>query len=193
MTSNSGKSELRAYGKAARKALLDEERQFTSELICNAAMNSSFFKRAKLIACYLPFAEEVDCWRLIHRAWMMKKRIFVPSLKKNSQLDFVEFFASSEMTTNKFGLQEPVNTKAVDPRRLDIVFTPLVAFDAECHRIGMGGGYYDRTFSFLARRQHLHKPKLVGLAFDCQRVEQIVASAWDIPLFQVITESGHVT
>ncbi len=184
---------MRAYGKAARKCLLDEERQFTSGLICDLAVNSSFFKRANLIACYLPTADEVNCWRLIRRAWMMKKRIFVPTLQKNSQLDFVEFFANSETRTNKYGLQEPVDREVMEPRRLDIVFTPLVAFDAQRNRIGMGGGYYDSTFSFLAKRKHLHKPKLVGLAFECQRVEQIGASTWDIPLFQVITETGRIT
>jgi 5-formyltetrahydrofolate cyclo-ligase len=188
MSSQPEKSELRAYGMNARRALLPEERQFISDNICDKAMNLPFFKRAKLIACYLPSSDEVNCRRLIERAWLMKKRIFVPTVQKNSKLCFAEFTANTETKSNKFGLQEPVGSDVIDPRMLDIVFTPLVAFDEKCNRIGMGGGYYDRAFSFLANRKHMHKPKLVGLAFECQRVEQISASAWDIPLFQVITE-----
>ena len=183
------KAELRSAGKSARRVLTYEEREFASELICAAAIRAPYFQRAKYIACYLPADDEVNCWRLIKRAWLMKKRIFVPTVQKNSKLRFVEFRDDSETHTNKYGLVEPVNDVQFDPRKLDVVFTPLVAFDLDGNRIGMGGGYYDRAFSFLNRRQHLRKPKLVGLAFDSQRVEHIDASAWDIPLFHVITES----
>ena len=184
------KVEIRIAGKLARKILTYEERDFASEIICAAALRSTFFQRAKCIACYLPTDDEVNCWTLIKRAWLMKKRIFVPSVQKNSKLKFVEFTNDSKTQPNVYGLQEPVNEETFDPRRLDIVFTPLVAFDLQGNRIGMGGGYYDRTFSFLNNRKYLYKPKLVGLAFDCQRVEHIGASAWDIPLFRVITESS---
>ena len=183
------KADLRNAGKSGRRSLTYEEREFASEVICAAAISSTFFQRAKYVACYLPTDVEVNCWRLIKRAWLMKKRVFVPALQKNSRLRFVEFHANSETRANKYGLEEPIGERALDPRRLDIVFTPLVAFDLQFNRIGMGGGYYDRTFSFLNKRQFLFKPKLVGMAFDCQRVEHIDASAWDIPLFQVITEA----
>ena len=183
------KADLRSSGKSARRVLNYEEREFASDLICAAAIRAPFFQRAKLIACYLPADDEVNCWKLIKRAWLMKKRIFVPTVQKNSKLRFVEFRDDSETHTNKYGLNEPASDVEIAPRKLDVVFTPLVAFDLGGNRIGMGGGYYDRAFSFLNKRQHLQKPKLIGLAFDCQRVEHIDASAWDIPLFRVITES----
>jgi 5-formyltetrahydrofolate cyclo-ligase len=69
------------------------------------------------------------------------------------------------------------------------VLTPLVAFDEQHNRIGMGGGYYDRSFAFLKNRKQLIQPKLIGLAFDCQRVEKITANPWDIRLYSVITET----
>ena len=189
MISKKSKADLRSAGKSARRILNYEEREFASELICAAAIRAPFFQRAKFIACYLPADDEVNCWRLIKRAWLMKKRIFVPTVQKNSKLRFVEFRDNSETHTNKYGLDEPVSEVDIDPRKLDVVFTPLVAFDSNGNRIGMGGGYYDRAFSFLKNRQHLQKPKLVGLAFDCQWVENIGASTWDIPLFCVFTES----
>jgi len=122
----------------------------------------------------------------------MKKRVFVPTIQKNSKLEFVEFLSDTKTSPNEFSLQEPVDGVKIDSRNLDVVFTPLVAFDSQKNRIGMGGGYYDRTFSFLQEDRLALKPKLIGLSFDCQRVENIVASPWDIPLFDVITETGIV-
>jgi 5-formyltetrahydrofolate cyclo-ligase len=84
----------------------------------------------------------------------------------------------------------PISGEEIAARKLDLVLTPLVAFDKNCQRIGMGGGYYDRTFSFLRARQQLLKPKLVGLAFACQQVPEIPANPWDIRLYSVITESS---
>lgn len=184
------KAELRSAGKSARQNLKREEREAASERICTAAMTSKLFDDAKSIACYLASDQEVNCQTLIGRAWHMKKRIFLPVVQKHSKLKFIEFFEGSETRTNAYGLEEPVGDNEIDPRELDLVFTPLVAFDLQGNRIGMGGGYYDRTFSFLNEQQHEFRTRLAGLAFDCQRVEQIGASAWDIPLFRVFTESG---
>ena len=113
-----------------------------------------------------------------------------PIVEKNRTLQFCELGPNSELTINRFGLHEPAGGRPIDAKRLDVVITPLVAFDDKCNRIGMGGGYYDRAFSFLRSRSLFRKPKLIGLAFDCQRVEHIPASPWDIPLFRIITESG---
>lgn len=71
---------------------------------------------------------------------------------------------------------------------MDVVVVPLVAFDVHCHRVGMGGGYFDTTFSFLSQAALWRKPRLVGVAFDCQRVGAIIPNAWDIPLDAVVTE-----
>ncbi len=185
------KVELRRAGKFARQSLTVIEREAASEKICAAAINSTFFEDAKTIACYLAFDEEVNCRRLIERAWRMKKRIFLPVLRKSPELKFVEFLEESETRTSQYGIEEPVRGDEIDPRELDIVFTPLVAFDSQCNRIGMGGGYYDRTFAFLNEQRADSAPRLFGLAFDCQRVEQIGASTWDIRLFRVITEAAQ--
>ena len=67
---------------------------------------------------------------------------------------------------------------------------PLVAFDAECNRLGMGGGYYDRTLHFLLTRNRWHSPYLIGIAHDCQKVASLPIQSWDIPLQGVITESA---
>ena len=64
----------------------------------------------------------------------------------------------------------------------------LVGFDARCNRLGMGGGYYDRTLAYLRHRVHWRRPLLVGVAHECQRVERLEANPWDVPLDLVVTE-----
>jgi 5-formyltetrahydrofolate cyclo-ligase len=133
--------------------------------------------------------DEVDTWLLIERAWRMKKRVFAPVVEKNFAMKFCEVTAKSTLVANRYGLPEARDGATIEPRALDVVVTPVVAFDADGNRIGMGGGYFDRTFFFLKNRQHLFHPKLIGLAFACQRVEKIAANPWDIRVFRVIDET----
>ncbi len=71
---------------------------------------------------------------------------------------------------------------------LDLLLLPLVGFDADGHRLGMGGGFYDRTLAALRPPRCGQRPRLVGIAHDCQRLIQIVPRPWDIPLDAVVTE-----
>lgn len=180
---------LRRGNLDVRSCLDPAERQNASERIADKVLRAHFFRRSRLIACYLSTAEEVDTWRIIGRAWRMKKRIFAPVTCRRRQLEFREITPDSDLVRDSFGLLTPVSGTVISARKLDLVLTPLVAFDAAGERIGMGGGYYDRTFSFLRGRRHLLKPKLVGLAFACQQVPEIAANPWDIRLYRVITES----
>jgi 5-formyltetrahydrofolate cyclo-ligase len=184
------KRELRRNSLLARTDLATTERDHASEIIAGKVVHAPFFQRSRLIGCYLSLPAEVDTWRVIARAWRMKKRIFAPVTRRNRMLEFREVTPETDLVRDDFGLLMPASGIIIAARRLDIVLTPLVAFDAECQRIGMGGGYYDRTFSFLRARQNLLKPKLIGLAFACQQVPKIPTNPWDIRLFSVITESG---
>jgi 5-formyltetrahydrofolate cyclo-ligase len=104
-------------------------------------------------------------------------------------MQFCELTTDTNIQVNQFGIAEPVSSKIIAPRMLDIVITPVVAYDKAGHRVGMGGGYFDRTFSFLRDRKYLFHPKLVGVAFVCQKAEQIAQNPWDIPLFDVIDDA----
>jgi 5-formyltetrahydrofolate cyclo-ligase len=179
---------LRRAARAARAALSSDERDRASEKIADKVIRSSWFRSSKVIACYLSTEEEVDTSPLIERAWRMKKRVFVPLIKKNFTMQFCELRADSTLILNWYGLPEPQDGKIIAPRALDLVITPVVAFDDDGNRIGMGGGYFDRTFSFLRNRQLLFHPKLIGLAFSCQRVEKIAPNPWDIRVFRLINE-----
>jgi len=91
---------------------------------------------------------------------------------------------------NRFNIPEPVvrHDRLIAPRDLDLVILPLLGFDHDCNRIGMGGGFYDRTFAFMHRLNHIAGPYLLGLAHEIQRVEVLVMQRWDIPLDAVATE-----
>ena len=80
--------------------------------------------------------------------------------------------------------------RLIAARNLDLVIVPLLGFDSDCNRIGMGGGYYDRSFAFTRRYRHIKGPYLLGLAHESQRVEQLDAQPWDIALDAVITEQN---
>ena len=182
-------SKLRNAGRVARETLSDRERHLASEKIAEKVTRSYWFQRASFVACYLSTPDEVATWSIIQRAWNMKKRIFAPVLKKNGFMQFCELTADTSIQVNQLGIAEPVSDKIISPRMLDIVITPVVAFDDIGHRVGMGGGYFDRTFSFLRGRKHLFHPKLIGVAFACQKVERISPNPWDIPLFDTINDA----
>jgi 5-formyltetrahydrofolate cyclo-ligase len=95
------------------------------------------------------------------------------------------------MTLNRYGIPEPARYRdhLLPARRLELVIAPLLGFDCACHRLGMGGGYYDRTFSFLNQRRHIHRPLLIGLAYELQRIESLDPQPWDVRLDAVVTEN----
>ena len=184
------KRQLRREYLKARNSLDAAERDRASGLIAEKVIHAAFFQRSRRVACYLSLTAEVDTWRIIARAWRMKKRIFAPVTRRNRLLEFREVTPDSDLVRDDYGLLMPATGDVIAARKLDLVLTPLVAFDDDGQRIGMGGGYYDRTFSFLRGRRQLLKPKLVGLAFACQQAPEIAANPWDIRLYRVITESG---
>ncbi len=187
---NSGQQKQRRKALEARSQMNGDDRQIASQKIASAVARSSWFSRSRLLACYLSTESEVGTWSVISRAWQMKKRVFAPVVGKKGRMRFHEVTPDSLLVSNRYGLLEPLDGEFLPARSLHIVLTPLAAFDAEQNRIGMGGGYYDRTFAFLKNRRLLFQPKLIGLAFDCQRVEKIAANPWDIRLYSIVTESS---
>ena len=183
------KRELREFGRQTRHDLPDELHAHYSLNICNRFLHSGLFFRAENIACYLSSANEVDTSLVFERAWRAKKRVFVPVVENHCKMRFVRITRNTRLERNQFGIWEPVFGADISPRKLDVVLTPLVAFDEKMNRIGMGGGYFDRCFSFLQSNRQWFRPKLVGLAFECQKVEKIGTNPWDIRLYRVFTES----
>jgi len=181
---------LRAKAKRARRELHDVDRANASRRITDQFLNSRFFLGSQSIACYLATWDEVDTSTIIKRAWRAKKRIFAPVIDTHDEMKFTILQPETTIVRNRFGLWEPESDFEIEPEKLDVVVTPVVAFDNSCNRIGMGGGHFDRTFAFLGSKRNWLRPKLIGLAFDCQKVEKICPKPWDIRLYHVFSGSG---
>ncbi len=176
-------------------------RQQASLAISRHIATSSWFLRSRHIAFYWAVRGEIDPYPLLQRAWSMGKTCYLPlchPLDKQT-LVFVPYYPGEPLAPNGYGIFEPPIKNlylARKPYSLDLVFTPLVAFDIERNRLGSGKGYYDKTFSYLNQRVYQHKPALIGLAYQFQQCEQILAKVWDVPLDKVVvydTERQWVT
>jgi 5-formyltetrahydrofolate cyclo-ligase len=183
-------SQIRDRALCARRALSSVERLRSSLVICNRAMRSHEFMSAQTIGAYLPMADEVQTHPIIARAWRAQKRVAVPKIQRKGIMVFCEITPETPLVRSRLGIWEPAGDAYLDTRQLDMVITPVVAFDEDRHRIGMGGGYYDRTFRFLRNRRKWLSPKLIGVAFECQRAESIVPNSWDITLYRIVTEAS---
>ena len=188
-SANDSKKALRERALNARRSLQEEGRIAASARICEKIIHSHEFMSARMIACYLPTDDEVDPTAIIERAWRANKRTFVPVTDTHGAMSFCEISIDSVVTRNTYGIWEPRSGTFISARELDLVITPLAAFDVNNNRIGMGGGYYDRCFRFLGNRRKWLRPKLIGVAFMCQEVDNIAPNSWDIPLYRVVTDA----
>jgi len=184
--------ELRSQMRAARCTLTSEERRQHAEACARHLLNHSAFRNARRIAAYLPADGELDTAPLIERAWEMGKRVYLPVLLPHGEnrLWFARYTPETRLIRNRFGIPEPARAShtRVAPLSLDLVLTPLVAFDAHGHRLGMGGGFYDRSFAYLLRHTRWLRPRLIGLAYDFQRQSRLPPQAWDVPLQAIATD-----
>ena len=148
------------------------------------------FLRAGRFAAYLPHGGEVDLRPLLERAWRDGRESYLPVVGRG-RLRFLPYAPGTPLRRNRYGIAEPDLPARwqVRAQALDLILVPLVAYDPQGNRLGMGGGYYDRTFAFLHRRRW-RRPLLVGAAFAFQRVPALHANPWDVPLDGVATELG---
>lgn len=186
------RQQLRQQMRRSRRALTAQQQKTAARNLLSNIATLPEFIRAEHIAIYLPADGEIDPRPLLERCWAMGKKTYLPILHpiRHNRLWFAPYDASTPMTRNCYGIEEPRLDKA--PRRpawaLDLVLLPLVAFDAQGGRMGMGGGYYDRTFAFTQGPAALRGPTLLGLAHELQQVEQLPVASWDIPLAGVLTD-----
>jgi 5-formyltetrahydrofolate cyclo-ligase len=185
---------LRQQLRTQRRTLDDHEQSHLSQRAVRQLANHRLFRAAQHIACYLPNDGELDITPLIDQAWAMGKTIYLPVLSSihRNHLHFLPYRPDDELVCNRYGIPEPVvrSRRLVDLKRLDLVLVPLVGFDSRGNRLGMGGGFYDRSFAFLRRRRCWFKPGLLGVAYDFQEVKSLSNNAWDVPLNGVATETG---
>ena len=183
---------IRSRIRATRRQLPARGRRRASTVACERLMRLPAFRSSRLVGCYLANDGEIDPSTLIEAARNTGKCIYVPVVRTGHQrgMGFARLEPDTPLAPNRLGISEPVQElrRYAHPRKLDLVVTPLVAFDREGNRLGRGAGFYDRTFAFLNACRQWRKPKLVGLAYDFQGVGRIETSPWDVALECVVTE-----
>ena len=189
------RQQIRQTLRARREAQSIEQCQHDSTQICETLIRNPVWQRAKRIACYFAHGKEVDLTDLMLAAWQRNKQTFLPVLAQfpKGHLWWIPYAMDTPLYTNRYGIPEPQHPKRLRRtklRSLDVILMPLVAFDARGHRIGMGGGFYDRSLARLQHDHSWHRPLRIGVAFSWQQVPAIPAQAWDIPLDAVVTEQS---
>jgi len=178
---------LREKVRKRRKKLTPEEQQQASKLLVERLSTHQKVQSSRTIAFYLANDSELDPMPFIKLCWQQGKQVYLPVLHPfcSGHLLFLLFEENSIMVKNHYGIFEPkLEVSKICPLdQLDVLCTPLVAFDNSGARLGMGSGFYDRT---LANWQQ-HKVYPIGLAHDCQQVDKVPVEHWDIPLPEILT------
>ena len=181
---------IRNIIKEKRSQLSEKELSLTSKAITERIRSFKFPKELTKIGIYYAVNNEVDVHPLCKILWQESKRVYLPIVEKKKLL-FGEYRNTSNLKNNRFKIPEPIVglESQISAFELDLIFMPLVAFDPMGNRIGMGGGFYDRTLDNKQLDNDLKKPILVGVAYEFQKQNQIQPNPWDIPLDMIFTES----
>ena len=195
------RTSLRKMLRHRRRTLSQRQQHIAARGVVNQLLRSGELRRAKRIALYLPADGELDPTLLIY--WLRRFRIsiYAPVLRPSITpgLWFIRVTETTRLTRNRFNLLEPVtplyaHSSARCPAwALDIVLMPLVGFDVQGGRLGMGGGFYDRTFGPMQNTGRGGKrPRLIGIAHDVQEVAQLRLTSWDVPLDMIVTGTRYL-
>jgi 5-formyltetrahydrofolate cyclo-ligase len=183
------RGQLRTRLRAARRAIPPSDRAVADRQIVGHIRSLPEFRRARSIALFLAFDGEPSLTGVVAAAAARGKRVYAPVLTAE-RMHFAQLDTDAALGTNFFGILEPQLGQPIDARKLDLVLTPLVAFDDRGVRVGVGRGYYDRCFGFLLNHPYWRRPKLIGVAYELQRVDALPRQAWDVPLAAAVTEAG---
>ena len=171
-----------------RKNLEQKHLQLAAEQLAGNIANLTHFNTAQRIAGYLimPDAGEINPMPTMKLALSLGKQCYVPVLC-DKVLRFAAWSENCELSANRVGIDEPVveSKDLLMPEELDLVLVPLLGFDQQCNRLGMGGGFYDRSFAFSIATPP--PPYLLGVAHDCQLMDDFQTESWDVPLHGVMT------
>ena len=180
---------LREQLKLQREHLTIEESSEMSHAISQRVISSKWIREHSNVGIYHPVNGEANTLQLIDFMWSINQQVFLPIIH-NKNLLFGRLSPESKLKKNHYGIPEPSTTRSnqVSADYLDMVFVPLVAFDLNGFRIGMGSGYYDRAFEKKLAIKDLKHPVLIGLAYEFQKQECLNHQPWDVPLDMVVTE-----
>lgn len=177
------KAALRSALRQHRNSLSPAEQHTAARALTQSVCDLPIWASAQRIALYHARDGEIDTGPLELIARSQDKHLFLPILNSDKSLSFARWNTGDRQSLNRYNIPEPpLGAQRCPASEVDIIFLPVVGWDIHGGRLGMGGGYYDRTLSGNAG------PVLVGLAHDCQRVERIPRESWDIALDYIATD-----
>jgi len=183
---------IREEIKLKRAELSEEEKEKKSWFASQFVIHSKIFQESKTVACYLAVDGEMDPSFIIETCQKEKKKCYLPVIdeKEKGKMVFILYCPGDELVINRFDIEEPIynKNKIIDPKALDLVIMPLTVFYMNGHRLGMGGGYYDRAFAFAKNKHANEKPFLCGFAYSFQEVSSLQTAEWDIAMDAIATE-----
>ncbi|MCW8922583.1 MAG: 5-formyltetrahydrofolate cyclo-ligase [Gammaproteobacteria bacterium] len=191
MSAHTDPNLLRQHKREQRRNLSDSQQRQHAEQLTERLLNQSTFVRSQRIAAYLANDGEINPAHIIEQAWNMGKQVYLPVLSAHeNSLLFAPFEKNSPMRRNHFGIDEPdcPAENWLSAEQMDLILLPLVAFDELSNRMGMGGGFYDRSLAGI--RQQENPACLIGLAHEIQKTTQLTMHSWDIPLDAIATEDN---
>ena len=187
------RTEIRNKIRIMRRDLSGAQQKKDAHRLFTRLIEHPRVQQAEKISISLAHDGEIDTLTFIEWCWKNNKKIYLPVVHPSNKghLLFLQYTTKTKMVLNRYGIFEPkldqLHTCSIT--NLDLVFTPLVAFDPYGNRIGMGGGYYDRMLAPWFKDKT--GPYPIGLAHDCQQVTQLPIEEWDVPLPEIITPSEH--
>lgn len=159
----------------------DKDAELFSGVITGKLLQLDCVKNAASIMAYYSFMNEPNLMAFMHRCMDMGKRVALPYVAGKGEMIAVAYEYDSVMKSNVYGIPEPVLTNDTDIEQPDLVIVPGIAFDESLHRIGFGGGYYDRFLDGSAAKK-------IGVCFDYQVVKDIGPKGHDVPMDMIVTE-----
>jgi len=187
-------STSRQYFRAQRNTLSSQQQAQHAQALSRHIAQYLRLKRVKNVAIYLPADGELSPLSLLKSLSHKAINFYLPILSKLAfqGLKFGLYSDNTVFKENKFKIKEPVLSarQLKNASELDIIFLPLVAYDLQGNRLGMGGGFYDRALQIRQCRQNWKKPLLIGLAHTVQQADLLENERWDVPLDGIATEKG---
>ncbi|OUS14058.1 5-formyltetrahydrofolate cyclo-ligase [Gammaproteobacteria bacterium 53_120_T64] len=181
----------RATLRQQRRSLSARQQRRAATALGQRLSQLTLFQHARRIAYYIANDGEISPQPAIDAVWKRGRLTYLPVLHplKIKRLYFARHQALSTLRHNRFGIPEPQlgSTSLAPLWTLDIILLPLVAFDRSGNRLGMGGGFYDRSLAAL-NHSAMKRPLFIGLAHHCQEVTQLESQNWDIPLNMIVTD-----
>jgi len=191
-TSPVDRNKLRREMRTRRRAVSVADQRRAAESIARILDQQRWLRPGRRVAAYLSHGHEADLAETLELVRRRHCRLFLPVVTqvRRGRMEFLSFDATTPLRCGAFGIREPDphHANRIQVRELDLILVPLVAVDPHGTRLGNGAGFYDRRLRHLRGDRRWRRPRLIGIAYEFQRVEHLPAQPWDVPLDAVITE-----